>query len=132
MSERKNWRPASTSTNIVEVAGSQVASALNRVLDSDGTIVLEQDIYLSVYSGEQGVCIDLTDDRWHDGILVMGDYMDGSWKTTHYGLSAEDLAEVVDQVSAYMYENHYWLQPEVNLLESGCRVFCCLLCLNRQ
>lgn len=115
MSERKNWRPASTSTNIVEVAGSQVASALNRVLDSDGTIVLEHDIYLSVYSGEQGVCIDLTDDRWHDGILVMGDYMDGSWKTTHYGLSAEDLAEVVDQVSAYMYENHYWLQPEVNL-----------------
>ena len=115
MSERKNWRPAITSTNIAEVAGSQVASALNRVLDSDGTIVLEQDIYLSVYSGEHGVCIDLTDDRWHDGILVMGDYMDGSWKTTHYGLSAEDLAEVVDQVSAYMYENHYWAQPEVNL-----------------
>lgn len=115
MSERKNWRPAITSTNIAEVVRSQVASALNRVLDSDSTIVLEQDIYLSVCSGEHGVCIDLTDDRWHDGILIMGDYMDGSWKTTHYGLSAEDLAEVVDQVSAYMYENHYWAQPEVNL-----------------
>ena len=115
MSERKNWRPASTNTNIVEVAGSQVASALNRVLDSDGTIVLEQDIYLSVYSGEQGVCIDLTDDRWHDGILIIGDQTDGSWKTTHYGLSNENLAEVVDQVSAYMYENHYWAQPENNL-----------------
>jgi hypothetical protein len=115
MSRRKNWRPASNSTNIVEVVGSQVASALNRVLDSDSTIVLEQDIYLSVYSGEQGVCIDLTDDRWHDGILIIGDQTDGSWKTTHYGLSAEDLAEVVDQVSAYMYENHYWAQPEVNL-----------------
>lgn len=115
MSERKNWRPAITSTNIAEVVRSQVTSALNRVLDSDSTIVLEQDIYLSVYSGEHGVCIDLTDDRWHDGILIMGDYMDGSWKTTHYGLSAEDLAEVVDQVSAYMYENHYWAQPEVNL-----------------
>jgi len=97
------------------VVGSQIASALNRVLDSDSTIVLEQDIYLSVYSGEHGVCIDLTDDRWHDGILIMGDQTDGSWKTTHYGLSADDLAEVVDQVSAYMYENHYWAQPEVNL-----------------
>ena len=115
MSERKNWRPASNSTNIVEVVGSQVASALNRVLDSDSTIVLEQDIYLSVYSGEHGVCIDLTDNRWHDGILIIGDQTDGSWKTTHYGLSNENLAEVVDQVSAYMYENHYWLQPEVNL-----------------
>lgn len=115
ISERKNWRPESTSTNIVEVVGSQVASALNRVLDSDSTIVLEQDIYLSVYTGEQGVRIDLTDDRWHDGILIVGNQTDGSWKTTHYGLSAEDLAEVVDQVSAYMYENHYWLQPEVNL-----------------
>lgn len=115
MSKRKNWRPASNSTNIVEVVGSQVASALNRVLDSDSTIVLEQDIYLSVYSGEHGVCIDLTDNRWHDGILIIGDQTDGSWKTTHYGLSNENLAEVVDQVSAYMYENHYWLQPEVNL-----------------
>lgn len=115
MSERKNWRPASTSTNIVEVVGSQVASALNRDLNSDGTIVLEQDIYLSVYSGEQGVCIDLTDDRWHEGILIIGDQVDGSWKTTHYGLSAEDLAEVVDQVSAYMHENHYWAQSENNL-----------------
>lgn len=105
----------STNTEIVGVVGSQVASALNRVLDFDGTIVLEQGIYLSVYSGEHGVCIDLTDDRWHDGILIMGDQTDGSWKTTHYGLSAEDLAEVVDQVSAYMYENRYWLQPEVNL-----------------
>ena len=115
MSERKNWRPAITSTNIAEVVRSQVASALNRVLDSDGTITLEQDIYLSVYSGEQGVCIDLTDDRWHDGILITGDQIDGSWKTTHYGLSTEDLAEVVDQVAAYMYENHYWLQSEHNL-----------------
>ena len=115
MSERKNWKPVGTNNEIVGVVGSQIASALNRVLDSDSTIVLEQDIYLSVYSGEQGVCIDLTDDRWHDGILIMGDYMDGSWKTTHYGLSAEDLAEVVDQVSAYMYENHYWAQPEANL-----------------
>lgn len=111
MSERKNWTPAITSTNIAEVVRSQVASALNRDLNSDGTIVLEQDIYLSVYSGEQGVCIDLTDDRWHDGILIIGDQVDGSWKTTHYGLSAEDLAEVVDQVSAYMHENHYWSQP---------------------
>jgi len=115
MSERKNWRPMSTSTNIVEVVGSQVASALNRDLDSDSTIVLEQDIYLSVYAGEQGVCIDLTDDRWHDGILIVGNQTEGSWKTTHYGLSADDLAEVVDQVYAYMYENHYWLQLEVNL-----------------
>lgn len=115
MSERKNWQPVSTNTEIIGVVGSQVASALNRNLNSDGTIVLEQDIYLSVYSGEHSVCIDLTDDRWHDGILVMGDYMDGSWKTTHYGLGAEDLAEVVDQVSTYMYENHYWAQPEVNL-----------------
>lgn len=105
----------STSADIMGVVGSQIASALNRVLDSDSTIVLEQDIYLSVYSGEHGVCIDLTDDRWHDGILIMGDQTDGSWKTTHYGLSADDLAEVVDQVSAYMYENHYWAQPEVNL-----------------
>ena len=115
MSERKNWRPESTSTNIVEVVGSQVASALNQKLNSDGTIVLEQDIYLFVYSGEQGVCIDLTDDRWHDGTLIIGNQTDGSWKTTHYGLSADDLAEVVDQVSAYMYENHYWAQSEVNL-----------------
>ena len=105
----------STSADIMGVVGSQIASALNRVLDSDSTIVLEQDTYLSVYSGEHGVCIDLTDDRWHDGILIMGDQTDGSWKTTHYGLSADDLAEVVDQVSAYMYENHYWAQPEVNL-----------------
>ena len=105
----------STSADIMGVVGSQIASALNRVLDSDSTIVLEQDIYLSVHSGEHGVCIDLTDDRWHDGILIVGDQTDESWKTTHYGLSAEDLAEVVDQVSAYMYENHYWLQPEVNL-----------------
>lgn len=115
MSERKNWRPMSTNTEIVGVVGSQVASALNRNLESDGTIVLEQDIYLSVYSGEQGVCIDLTDDRWHDGILITGDQIDGSWKTTHYGLSAEDLAEVVDQVSAYMYENYYWSHSEDNL-----------------
>jgi len=115
MSERKNWRPASNSTNIVEVVGSQVASALNRVLDSDNTIIIEQDIYLSVYAGEQGVCIDLTDDRWHDGILITGDQVDGSWKTSHYGLSAEDLAEVVDQVSAYMYENRYWSQFERKL-----------------
>lgn len=113
MSERKNWSPAST--NIVEVVGSQVSSALNQVLDSDGTITLEQDIYLSVHCGEQGVCIDLTDDRWHDRILITGDQVDGSWKTTHYGLRADDLAEVVDQVSTYMYENHYWLQSEVNL-----------------
>jgi len=115
MSRRKNWRPASNSTNIVEVAGSQVASALNRVLDSDSTIVLEQDIYLSVYSGEQGVCIDLTDDRWHDPPHTPPHEKDGKHKKNNYGLSAEDLAEVVDQVSAYMYENHYWLQPEVNL-----------------
>lgn len=115
MSKRKNWSPVITSTNIVEVAGSQVSSALNRVLDSDSTIILEQDIYLSVYVGEQGVCIDLTDDRWHDGILIVGNQTDGSWKTTHYGLSADDLAEVVDQVSTYMYENHYWLQSEHNL-----------------
>lgn len=115
MSERKNWRPMSTSNEIVGVVGSQVASALNRVLNSHGTIVLEQDIYLSVYTSEHGVCIDLTDDRWHDGILIMGDQTNGSWKTSHYGLSAEDLAEVVDQVSTYMYENHYWSQPKVNL-----------------
>lgn len=115
MSERKNWRPMSTNTEIVGVVGSQVASALNRVLRSDSTIVLEQDIYLSVYAGEQGVCIDLTDDRWHDGILITGDQIDGSWKTTHYGLSADDLAEVVDQVSTYMYENHYWSHSEGNL-----------------
>lgn len=116
MSERKNWQPVSTNTEIIGVVGSQVASALNRNLNSDGTIVLEQDIYLSVYSSEHGVCIDLTDDRWHDGILIIGDQTDGcSWKTTHYGLSTEDLAEVADQVSAYMYENHYWLQPEFNL-----------------
>ena len=115
MSRRKNWRPASNSTNIVEVVGSQVSNALNRVLDSDGTITLEQDIYLSVYIGEHSVCIDMTDDRWHDGILITGDQTDGSLKTTHYGLSTENLAEVVDQVSAYMYENHYWAQPEVNL-----------------
>jgi hypothetical protein len=115
MSDCRTWQPVSTSADIMGVVGSQIASALNRVLDSDSTIVLEQDIYLSVYSGEHGVCIDLTDDRWHDGILIMGDQTDGSWKTTHYGLSADDLAEVVDQVSAYMYENHYWAQPEVNL-----------------
>lgn len=115
MSEQENWQPVGTNTKIVEVAGSQVASALNRVLDSDSTIVLKQDIYLSVYAGEQGVYIDLTDDRWHDGILITGDQVNGSWETTHYGLSAEDLAEVVDQVSAYMHENHYWAQPEVNL-----------------
>lgn len=115
MSDCRTWQPVSTSADIMGVVGSQIASALNRVLDSDSTIVLEQDIYLSVYSGEQGVCIDLTDDRWHDGILIIGNQTDGSWKTTHYGLSAEDLAEVVDQVSAYMYENRYWLQPEVNL-----------------
>ena len=115
MSERKNWRPMSTNTEIVGIVGSQIASALNRDLHSDGIIVLEQEIYLSVYAGEQGVCIDLTDDRWHDGILIMGDQVDGSWKTTHYGLSAEDLAEVVDQVSAYMHENHYWSHFEHNL-----------------
>lgn len=115
ISECKVWQQVGNNADIVGVVGSQVASALNRVLDSDSTIVLEQDIYLSVYSGEQGVCIDLTDDRWHDGILIIGDQTDGSWKTTHYGLSAEDLAEVVNQVSAYMYENRYWLQPEVNL-----------------
>ena len=115
MSERKMWQQVGSNTVIVEVVGSQVASALNRNLNSDGTITLEQDIYLSVYSGEQGVCIDLTDDRWHDGILIVGNQTDGFWKTTHYGLSAENLAEVVDQVSAYMYENHYWLQSEHNL-----------------
>ena len=115
MSECKVWQQVGNNADIVEVVGSQVSSALNRDLNSDGTIVLEQDIYLSVYSGEQGVCIDLTDDRWHDGILIIGDQVDGSWKTTHYGLSAEDLAEVVDQVSAYMYENHYWSQSEHNL-----------------
>lgn len=115
-SKRKNWQPVGTNTKIVGVVGSQVSSALNRVLDSDSTIVLEQDIYLSVYSSEQGVCIDLTDDRWHDGILIIGDQTDGcSWKTTHYGLSVEDLAEVVDQVSDYMYENRYWSHSEHNI-----------------
>lgn len=102
MSECKVWQQVGSNAVIVEVVGSQVASALNQVLDSDGTIVLEQDIYLSVYSGEQGVCIDLTDDRWHDGILIVGDQTDGSWKTTHYGLSTNDLAEVVDQVAVYV------------------------------
>ena len=115
ISECKVWQQVGNNADIVGVVGSQVSSALNRVLDSDSTIILEQDIYLSVYVGEQGVCIDLTDDRWHDGILITGDQIDGSWKTTHYGLSADNLAEVVDQVSAYMYENHYWAQPENNL-----------------
>lgn len=111
------WQQVGSNAVIVEAVGSQVASALNRNLNSDGTITLEQDIYLSVYFGEQGVCvcIDLTDDRWHDGILITGDQVDGSWKTTHYGLSADDLAEVVDQVSTYMHENHYWSQSEHNL-----------------
>lgn len=115
MNDCRIWRSASTSADIMGVVGSHVASALNRVLDSDGTITLEQDIYLSVYSNDHGVCIDLTDDRWHDGILITGDQIDGSWKTTHYGLSVEDLAEVVDQVSAYMYENHYWSHSKGNL-----------------
>lgn len=118
MSECKVWQQVGSNADIVGVVGSQVASALNRNLNSDGTITLEQGIYLYVYSCvyyDKNVCIDLTDDRWHDGILIMGDQMDGSWRTTHYGLSTDDLAEVVDQVSTYMHENHYWLQSEVNL-----------------
>lgn len=118
MSEHNNWQSLGASSEIVEVVGSQVAGALNRILGPESTIVLEQNIYLYVYSCvyyDKNVCIDLTDDRWHDGILIMGDQMDGSWKTTHYGLSADDLAEVVDQVSTYMYENHYWAQSENNL-----------------
>lgn len=110
ISECKVWQQVGNNADIVGVVGSQVASALNQKLNSDGTIVLEQDIYLSVYIGEHSVCIDMTDDRWHDGILIVGNQTDGSWKTTHYGLSADDLAEVVDQVSTYMYENHYWAQ----------------------